>query len=74
MEFGIIEVSQPDKGKESYPYREIHERVTQEIIAADKAGYDYVWIAEHHASDSYGILPDPLTYICLLYTSPSPRD
>lgn len=66
MEFGIIEVSQPDKGKESYPYREIHERVTQEIIAADKAGYDYVWIAEHHASDSYGILPDPLTYIAYL--------
>jgi alkanesulfonate monooxygenase SsuD/methylene tetrahydromethanopterin reductase-like flavin-dependent oxidoreductase (luciferase family) len=66
MEFGIIELSQPDKDIEEYPYREVHERVTQEIITADKAGYDYVWIAEHHASDSYGILPDPLTYIAYL--------
>ena len=66
MEFGIIELSQPDKDVEVYPYREVHERVTQEIITAEKAGYDYVWIAEHHASDSYGILPDPLTYIAYL--------
>ena len=66
MKFGIIELSQPDKDKEVYPYREVHERVTQEIIEADKIGYDYVWIAEHHASTSYGILPDPLTYIAYL--------
>jgi alkanesulfonate monooxygenase SsuD/methylene tetrahydromethanopterin reductase-like flavin-dependent oxidoreductase (luciferase family) len=66
MEFGIIELSQPDKDVEEYPYRDVHERVTQEIITADKAGYDYVWIAEHHASDAYGILPDPLTYIAYL--------
>ena len=68
MKFGIIELSQPDKDVESYPYREVHERVTREIIEADKAGYDYVWIAEHHASTSYGILPDPLTYIAYLAT------
>jgi alkanesulfonate monooxygenase SsuD/methylene tetrahydromethanopterin reductase-like flavin-dependent oxidoreductase (luciferase family) len=66
MKFGIIELSQPDKDVEEYPYREVHERTTQEIIEADKAGYDYVWIAEHHASDGYGILPDPLTYIAYL--------
>jgi len=66
MRFGIIELSQPDKDVEVYPYREVHERVTQEIITADKAGYDYVWIAEHHASDGYGILPDPLVYIAYL--------
>ncbi len=66
MKFGIIELSQPDKDVESYPYREVHERVTQEIIDADRNGYDYVWIAEHHASDGYGILPDPLTYIAYL--------
>ncbi len=66
MKFGIIELSQPDKEVEQYPYREIHERVTKEIIEADKAGYDYVWIAEHHASTGYGILPDPLTYIAYL--------
>ena len=66
MKFGIIELSQPDKDVEKYPYREVHERVTREIIEADKAGYDYVWIAEHHASTGYGILPDPITYIAYL--------
>lgn len=66
MKFGIIFLSQPDKDKDTFPYRAIHERVTQEIIEADKAGYDYAWIAEHHASDSYGILPDPLTFIAYL--------
>lgn len=66
MKFGIIELSQPDKDVETYPYREVHERVTREIIEADNDGYDYVWIAEHHASTSYGILPDPLTYIAYL--------
>lgn len=68
MKFGIIELSQPDKDVEEYPYREVHERVTREIIEADKDGYDYVWIAEHHASTGYGILPDPLTYIAYLAT------
>ena len=68
MKFGIIELSQPDKDVETYPYREVHERVTKEIIEADKDGYDYVWIAEHHASTGYGILPDPLTYIAYLAT------
>ena len=68
MKFGIIELSQPDKDVEVYPYREVHERVTKEIIEADKDGYDYVWIAEHHASTGYGILPDPLTYIAYLAT------
>lgn len=66
MKFGIIELSQPDKDIEEYPYQGIHERVTKEIIEADKDGYDYVWIAEHHASTGYGILPDPLTYIAYL--------
>ena len=68
MKFGIIELSQPDKSVDEYPYRHIHERVTREIIEADRAGYDFVWIAEHHASTGYGILPDPLTYIAYLAT------
>jgi len=66
VKFGIIFLSQPDKDSDEYPYRSIHERVTKEIIEADKAGYDYAWIAEHHASDAYGILPDPLTFIAYL--------
>ena len=68
MKFGIIELSQPDKDGEVYPYQDVHERVTREIIEADQDGYDYVWIAEHHASTGYGILPDPLTYIAYLAT------
>ena len=36
MKFGIIELSQPDKAVEEYPYQGIHERVTREIIEADK--------------------------------------
>ena len=66
MKFGIIEISQPDKANEIYPYREIHQRVTNEIIHADKMGFDYVWIAEHHASTGYGIMPDPITFIAYL--------
>ena len=56
MKFGIIELSQPDKDIEVYPYQEVHERVTKEIIEADKDGYDYVWIAEHHFS-TYSVCP-----------------
>ncbi len=66
MKFGIIYLSQPDKDVDAYPYQDIHDRMTEEIIAADKAGYDCAWIAEHHASDNYGILPDPLTFIAYL--------
>ena len=66
MKFGIIEISQPDREREEYPYREIHERVTKEIIEADQRGYDMCWIAEHHASTGYGILPDPLMYVAYL--------
>lgn len=68
MNFGMIHLSQPDKDKDEFPYRSIHERTTQEIIDADRAGFDFAWIAEHHAADTYGILPDPLTYIAYLAT------
>jgi alkanesulfonate monooxygenase SsuD/methylene tetrahydromethanopterin reductase-like flavin-dependent oxidoreductase (luciferase family) len=33
--------------------------VTAEIMEADRLGYDTAWIAEHHFSNQYGILPDP---------------
>ena len=66
MKFGIIEISQPDRSREEYPFREIHERVTKEVIEADERGYDMCWIAEHHASTGYGILPDPLLYVAYL--------
>ena len=86
MEFGILFTSHPDPETEQYPHREIHQRVTNEIIEAEELGFDSIWIAEHHFSNRYGILPDPFSYLsylaakttriklCLLYTSPSPRD
>ncbi len=66
MEFGVLFTSHPDKEREPYPHRAVHARVTREIIAADRLGYDIAWIAEHHFSNGYGILPDPFSYIAYL--------
>ncbi len=63
MKFGILFTSHPHVDKEPYPHREVHARVTAEILEADRLGYDIAWIAEHHFSNGYGILPDPFTYI-----------
>jgi len=62
MKFGILFTSHPDVARERYPHREVHARVTREIVEADRLGYDTAWIAEHHFSNSYGILPDPFVY------------
>jgi alkanesulfonate monooxygenase SsuD/methylene tetrahydromethanopterin reductase-like flavin-dependent oxidoreductase (luciferase family) len=37
--------------------------VTAEIQAADTLGYDTAWVAEHHFSNQYGIMPDVFTYM-----------
>ncbi|MFT4011277.1 MAG: LLM class flavin-dependent oxidoreductase [Nocardioidaceae bacterium] len=66
MNFGMIYLSQPNKDIDEFPYHGIHERMTAEIVDADRLGYDFAWIAEHHAADTYGIMPDPLTYIAYL--------
>ncbi len=66
MEFGILFTSHPDKEREPYPHRDVHSRVTNEIIEADRLGFDIAWIAEHHFSNGYGILPDPFSYIAYL--------
>lgn len=71
MEFGILFTSQPNLDVEAYPYRAVHERVTQDIVLAEQLGFDYAWIAEHHISKDYGILPDPLIYIANLATQTS---
>jgi alkanesulfonate monooxygenase SsuD/methylene tetrahydromethanopterin reductase-like flavin-dependent oxidoreductase (luciferase family) len=63
MEFGILFTSHPDPDSETYPHQAIHERVTREIIEAEALGFDSVWIAEHHFSNKYGILPDPFSYL-----------
>ena len=66
MEFGILFTSQPHLDREKYPHRELHARVTDEILAADRLGFDYAWLAEHHFSKDYGIMPDVWVYAAYL--------
>jgi|TARA_B100002003_G_C13597127_1_gene308274 alkanesulfonate monooxygenase SsuD/methylene tetrahydromethanopterin reductase-like flavin-dependent oxidoreductase (luciferase family) len=40
MKFGILFTSHPHVDKEPYPHREVHTRVTAEILEADRLGYD----------------------------------
>ncbi len=62
MEFGILFTSHPNSETETYPHRDVHARVTREIMRADQLGFDYAWIAEHHFSNQYGIMPDVFVY------------
>ena len=45
MEAGILLTSHPDPKDEPYPHQAIHARVTQEVLEAEKPGFDSVWIA-----------------------------
>ena len=63
MEFGILFTSHPHHATEPYPHREVHARVTAEIQGAEALGYDTAWVAEHHFSNQYGIMPDVFTYL-----------
>lgn len=62
MQFGILFTSHPNTEAEPYPHRDVHRRVTQQILRADQLGFDYAWIAEHHFSSEYGIMPDVFVY------------
>jgi len=62
MEFGILFTSHPNTEAEPYPHRDVHARVTQQILRADELGCDYAWLAEHHFSNEYGIMPDVFVY------------
>src|SRR5258708_15523436 len=62
MEFGILFTSHPNGEKEPFPPRDVHAGVTREIVRADALGFDYAWIAEHHFTDQYGIMPDVFVY------------
>ncbi len=66
MKFGVLVTSQPNLDVEPYPHRAVHARVTREIVEADRLGYDTAWIAEHHFSNQYGVLPDPFVYLAYL--------
>ena len=62
MEFGILYTSHPNPDAEPYPHRDVHARVTREIVRVDELGFDYAWVAEHHFSNEYGIMPDVFVY------------
>ena len=66
MKVGILYTSHPDPKTEPYPHQAVHARVTDEIMEIEQLGFDNVWIAEHHFSNRYGILPDPFSYLCYL--------
>jgi alkanesulfonate monooxygenase SsuD/methylene tetrahydromethanopterin reductase-like flavin-dependent oxidoreductase (luciferase family) len=62
MQFGILFTSHPNTEAEPYPHRDVHARVTRQIVRADQLGFDYAWVAEHHFSNEYGIMPDVFVY------------
>src|SRR5262249_51606382 len=62
MQFGILFTSHPNVDAEPFPHRDVHARVTREVLRADRLGFDYAWLAEHHFSDQYGIMPDVFVY------------
>lgn len=66
MEFGVLFTSHPNPAEEPYPHRGVHARTTAEIEEAERLGYDTAWIAEHHFSTNYGIMPDCFTYMAYL--------
>ena len=63
---GILLTSHPDPKSKPYPYQAIHERVTREVLEAEKLGFETAWIAEHHFSSTYGTLPDRFSYLVYL--------
>ena len=66
VKIGLLLTSHPDPETSPYPHQSIHARVTHEVLTAEEHGFDSVWIAEHHFSNQYGILPDPFSYLCYL--------
>lgn len=66
MEFGILFTSHPNTEVEPYPHRDVHARVTRQVVRADELGFDYAWVAEHHFSNEYGIMPDVFVYAAYL--------
>lgn len=66
MQVGILYTSHPDPKTEPYPHQKVHERVTREILEIEQLGFDSIWIAEHHFSNRYGIMPDPFSYLAYL--------
>ena len=51
MKVGVLFTSHPDPKTEPYPHQAVHARVTEEVLEAERQGFDSVWIAEHHFSN-----------------------
>ncbi len=62
MEFGIFaQLFVPDSEREADPQAE-HKRIMKNVemsVVADRAGFKYVWIPEHHFLDQYSHMPGP---------------
>ena len=41
MEFGVLFTSHPNPKEEPYPHRDVHARTTEEVLEAERLGYDY---------------------------------
>ena len=61
MEFGILFTSHPNTDVEPYPHRDVHARVTHEILRADELGYDWVGLTEHHFGP-FSLTPNPAVF------------
>ena len=83
MQFSIqLSADYPDK---SYGGDRVYNDMLNQAMLADNLGFDAVSITEHHLMNCL-MMPAPLQFavkiaahtkhinICLLYTSPSPRD
>ena len=46
----------PEHRTELHPHRDVHAR-GRSRSRADELGFDYAWLAEHHFSNEYGIMP-----------------
>jgi len=66
MDFGVLFTNQPNKDTDNYPYRDVHDKTTELALHIDKVGYDIAWVAEHHFSSMYGIMPDVYAYAAYL--------
>lgn len=66
MKFGVLWTSQPNPDEEPFPHHATHDRVTEQVVLADELGFETAWIAEHHFSNQYGIMPDCYPYISYL--------
>ena len=56
MKFGAFLLNQ---SPEMEPSEDVYARTIDQAVAADRLGFDSVWLAEHHFS-SYGYCPHPL--------------